>query len=465
MKELSIAEILFATNGNLLSGNTDTLVSSVVHDSRKASPGALFVPIVGNNFDGHKFIGDAFKSGAAASFVKTGYKLKIEDKIGALIEVDDTIKAMQDLAKYYRKKFTLPIIGVTGSVGKTTTKEMIAAALGSAMKVFKTKENYNGQIGVPLTIFELNDTYEIAIIEMGVSQIGEMEKLADIVNPDIGVITNIGVSHLENFKTVENICDEKLKIMKNPNGILYLNGDSPILAKKGKGSKCAVVYFGLNGDYAYKCQDIYSGEYIMDFTLTTSKFRENVSIPCLGIHNVYNALAAIGIASQLGTHIEDIKNGLKSFKNIGMRQQILSLSKGITVIDDSYNASPDSMKSAVSVLKSIDAGRKIVVMADMLELGENSEQFHYDIGRYIAIENVEILIAIGGQAQNVINGASSVGQKTKSYSCANNQEALEILRNIIESNDVILVKGSRSTHTEEIVKKLEDWFCGDDTKM
>lgn len=459
MKELSIAEILFATNGTLLSGNTDTLVSSVVCDSRKAHSGALFVPLLGDNVDGHEFIGDAFNSGAAASFVKTGYQLKIEGKIGALIEVDDTLKAMQYLAKYYRKKFTLPIIGVTGSVGKTTTKEMIAAALGSVMKVFKTSGNYNGQIGVPLTIFELNDTYEIAIIEMGVSKIGEMEKLADIVNPDIGVITNIGVSHLENFKTVENICDEKLKIMKNQNGILYLNGDSPILAKKGENSKCTVVYFGINGDYTYKCQDIYFGGYMTEFTLITSKFRENVSIPCLGIHNVYNALAAIGIASHLGKHIEDIKNGLKSFKNIGMRQQILSLNKGITVIDDSYNASPDSMKSAVNVLKSVDAGRKIVVMADMLELGENSAQFHYDIGRYIAIENIEILIAIGQQAKNVIDGASSVNQKTKSYSCANNHEALEILRNIIENNDSILVKGSRSMHTEEVVKKLENWFC------
>ncbi len=464
MKELSIAEILFATNGTLLSGNTDMLVSSVTCDSRKANSGALFVPLVGNNVDGHEFIGNAFKRGAYASFFKTGYKLKSGDKIGVLIEVDDTLKAMQDLAKYYRKKFTLPVIGVTGSVGKTTTKEMVAAALGSAMKVFKTKENHNGQIGVPLTIFELDDTYEIAVIEMGISQIGEMGKLADIVDPDIGVITNVGVSHLENFKTVENICDEKLKIMKNPNGILYLNGDSSILAKKGRNSKCTVVYFGINGDYTYKCQDIYSGKCATEFTLITSKFRESVSIPCLGIHNVYNALAAIGIALELGAYIEDIKNGLKLFKNVGMRQQILSLNKGITVIDDSYNASPDSMKSAVSVLKSINAGRKIVVMADMLELGENASRFHYDIGRYIAIENIEILIAIGHQSRNVMAGVASVNQKTKPYSCANNQEALEILQNIVENNDSILVKGSRSTHTEEIVQKLKNWFCRDDVK-
>lgn len=457
MKEVSIAEILSATSGTLLSGDTNAIVSSVVCDSRKVTPGALFVPLVGNNVDGHDFIDDAFEHGAAVSFVKTGYR-KNKDKIGALIEVDDTLKAMQDLAKYYRKKFALSIIGVTGSVGKTTTKEMIAAVLSSVMKVFKTKENYNGQIGVPLTIFELDDTYEIAIIEMGISQIGEMEKLADIVNPDIGVITNIGVSHLENFKTIENTCDEKLKIMKNPNGILYLNGDSPVLAKKGENSKCMTVYFGINGDYAYKCQDICSGECTTEFTLTTAKFRETVCIPCLGMHNVYNALAAIGIALQLGIHLEDVKNGLKSFKNVGMRQQILSLSRGINVIDDSYNASPDSMKSAINVLKSVGTERKIVVMADMLELGKNSARFHYDIGRYIAIEGIDILIAIGTQAQNTVAGVCSVNQKTKAYNCANNQEALGLLQNMIENNDSVLVKGSRSTHTEEIVQKLKDWF-------
>ena len=459
MEKISIAEILSATGGVLISGNTDETVSSVVCDSRKAVEGSLFVPLIGENVDGHDFINKAFENGAAASLIQSGYET--QNAKGPLIEVNDTLEAMQDLAAYYRRKFDIPVIAVTGSVGKTTTKEMIASVLGSAMKVFKTEGNYNGQIGLPLTIFNLDSSYEIAVFELGVSKFGEMEKLAKIADPNIGVVTNIGMSHLENFKTIENTCSEKLKILQNPNGILYLNGDCPILSKKGQDLGYTVVYFGVNGDYPYKCQDIYSKNENTTFTLVTSDFKENISIPCLGIHNVYNALAAIGVALKIGIHLDDIKKGLSSFKNVGMRQQISNLN-GITIIDDSYNASPDSMKSAITVLKSIGSGRKIVVMADMLELGGNSENAHYDIGRYMAIEGVNILITVGNLSQNAAEGIKSTNQEVISLKCSNNSEAFDTLKNIIKTGDKILVKGSRGMHTEEIVQNLKNYLTAQD---
>lgn len=453
MENITISEILAATHGKLLSGNTDQIIGSISCDSRKIGENGLFIPLKGENFNGNDFIEKAFENGAIASLVSSDYNP--QNISGPLIEVDDTLKAMQNLARYYLSKFDIPIIGVTGSVGKTTTKEMIAAALGKTMKVFKTEGNYNGQIGLPMTIFNLNNSYEVAILEMGVSRFGEMETLCDIANPDIGVITNIGMSHMENFKTMENTCKEKLKIVKKKNAVLYLNGDSPVLLKSEESVPQKVIYFGLNGDYPFKCQDVYSINGVTKFTLVTPEFREEISIPCLGIHNVYNALAAIAIAIGMGIHLEDIKEGLLTFKNVAMRQQISEINS-VTIIDDSYNASPDSMKSAVNVLKSIGGGRKIVVMGDMLELGENSANAHYEIGRYIAIEGINILITIGNESKNASEGAKSVNQSTLVVHCNNNNEAYKYLESTIKENDKILVKGSRGTHTEEIVQKLEE---------
>lgn len=453
MENITISEIITATGGKLLSGNTDQIISSVSCDSRKVGQNCLFIPLKGEHFNGNDFIEKAFENGAVVSLVSSDYDSG--NISGALIEVEDTLKAMQNLAGYYLSRFDIPVVGVTGSVGKTTTKEMIAAALGKTMKVFKTDGNHNGQIGLPLTIFDIDSSYEVAILEMGISKFGEMQKLCDIADPDIGVITNIGMSHMENFKTMENTCKEKLKIVKKKNAVLYLNGDSPILLDAENSVPQKIIYFGINGDYPFKCQDVYSTNGMTNFTLITPEFREEISIPCLGIHNVYNALAAVAVALNMGVHLTDIKEGLLAFKNVAMRQQISEIN-GITIIDDSYNASPDSMKSAVNVLKSMDGGRKIVVMADMLELGENSAKAHYEIGRYIAIEEINMLITIGDISKNASEGAKSVNQNTLVFHCSDNEEAYKLLESTLKENDKVLIKGSRGMHTEEIVKKLTE---------
>lgn len=454
MEQLTISEIIEATGGKLLSGNTDVTVTSVCIDSRKCEKNSLFIPLIGANNDGHMFIEKAFESGASVSLVQEHHDTT-KNLEGSLIMVKSTQKALGDLAKYYRNKFKIPFIGVTGSVGKTTTKEMIAAALGESLNVLKTQSNYNGQIGLPLTLFNLNSNHQAAVIEMGVSEFGEMDRLSEIANIDIGVITNIGVSHIENFKSTQNTCKEKIKMLPKNKGVLYLNGDSPILSDPEiKSLHNNIIYFGMNGNYPYRCQDIYSDNNETHFTLITPRYRESITIPCLGIHNVYNALAAIAVAEGMGVHIEDIKKGLLKFQNVDMRQQIIELNE-ITIINDSYNASPDSVKSSVSVLKTLaKPGRNIVVIADMLELGEKSPEIHFETGRYIAIEGIDVLITIGENSMYLSDGAKSSNKDILIAHFTDNREACGFLNDHITIGDKILIKGSRGMHTEEIANYL-----------
>lgn len=483
MENISIKEVLDATNGKLISGDTNCTINFVCIDSREIiknnSKNCLFVPLKGEHTDGHNFIKNSFESGAKASFIEKNcenYQEIISINNGILIEVDNTLCALQDLAKYYRSKFNIPVIGVTGSVGKTTTKEMLACVLSENLKVFKSQGNYNGQIGLPLSIFNLDSTHQVAVLEMGVSKFGEMDKLYQIAKPNIGVITNIGVSHLENFKNIKNTCQEKIKIVQDNNSKLYVNGDIPVLSNINKlnnfNQNINIIKFGINGNYNFTCQEIISECNQTSFVLSTPEFKENIIIPCLGIHNVYNSLATICVALDLNMHIEDIKSGLLKFKNSSMRQEILNLNN-IILIDDSYNSSPDSLKSSVSIIKNIKSTNKIIlILGDMLELGEESENLHFETGKYIASENknINILITVGENSKYLSDGAKNINPNLTCFHCKDNKEIIKILQenNILNNNntnlkninpDVFLVKGSRSMHLDEItnfIKKYEN---------
>ncbi len=458
MESISVGEIVKWSSGELISGDAEGIVTSVCVDSRQVQPGSLFVPIRGERVDGHDFIEEAFRRGAGASLLDSSYKgSKVCE--GTLISVDDTVKALQDIAKNYRKRFDIPVIGVTGSVGKSTTKEMTAAVLGSELDVLKTTGNYNGQIGLPLTLLNLESHHGAAVVEMGISKFGEMDRLADIACANIGIVTNIGVSHLENLKTSENICAEKLKLLKDYKGKYYLNGDSPLLA--GAANLEDVTYFGLNGSYKYSAQGIYFGSDSTEFVLVAPDFKDDITIPCLGMHNVYNALAAIAVALDMGIHLDDIKLGLLGYKGLSMRQQILNI-QGLNIIDDSYNASPDSVKSSVSVMRALPIkGKNIVVMSDMLELGERSEQIHYELGKYMAVEGIDVLITVGNLSKFIQRGADDSPIYIKTVHCKDNGDAFKEVMTFAEPGDKILVKGSRGMHTEEIVSMLRDALSED----
>lgn len=458
MEALFIKEILSSTNGTLLSGNINEKINYISTNSNNIQPNTLFIPIIGENVDGHNFILSAFANGAVATLTLHN---KVEDKSKVYIKVNNTLESLQNIAKNYRKKFQIPIIGVTGSVGKTSTKEMIASALSSKYNVLKTFGNMNSQIGLPLTILKIENNHDIAVIELGISKFNEMSKISNIANVDMAVITNIGISHIENLKTKENIRDEKLKIindLNNKDKTLYLNADDKLLLnlEEIKSIKSRIILFGLNSDSCnYKAKNIEINNQTTSFDLSLNQHTYKILVPSIGIHNVYNSLAAISIGIDLGMTIDEIQAGILSYKTESMRQQIHSLEK-ITVIDDSYNASPDSIKSGINVLNAVrnKNGKTIAVLADMLELGDFSQTEHFELGKFIANANIDAIIAIGQYAKYIINGALLINPNIYTNICTSNINAFNKLNSIIESNDTILVKGSRGMHTDEIVNML-----------
>ena len=453
MKSLSIRDIVNAVSGELLCGNENQLISSIVTDSKKVINNSLFVPIKGEKVDAHKFINDAFKLGAKATF--TQYK-NLASNSGTYILVEDSKKALQKLASFYRDKFNVPVIGITGSVGKTTTKEMVACALSYGGKVMKTKGNQNSQIGLPLTLFRLEDDDDFAVVEMGMSEFGEMQRLAKVAKVNRAIITNIGISHIENLKTQENIRNEKLHIIDcfNKNDTLFLNGNDPLLHALEGALDVKTVFFGTEEFCDYRAVNITSTETSTEFTLVSEKYNTKVSIPTIGMHNVFNALASIAVAVDVGLDIDTILEGLNTFKQPDMRQQI-NRTGYITLIDDSYNASPDSIKSGINVLKTIQKNnRSIAVIGDMLELGEHSYHAHSALGEYLAEKNIDIVVTIGNESKAIVDGVKSKSQNIIAKSFNSNCEAIDYLDQIIKKNDTLIVKGSRGMHTDEIVNYL-----------
>lgn len=455
METLTISEILQATNGTLICGNKEEIITNVSTNSKDVSFGSLFIPIIGERFDAHKFINSALNSGAVATICSD---IKYCNKLKTWILVKDTKDALQNIAAYYRAKFNIPIIGVTGSVGKTSTKEMISSVLSTKKNVLKTKANLNSQIGLPLTVLEINKSHDLAVIEMGMSMFGEMSKLSKIAKPTIAVITNIGISHIENLKSQENILSEKIHIADyvKDNGTVYLNGDDPLLWDIKNKLTYKTKTFGLS-----KRNDIHPSSTNCDdketkFTVNINGKLEEFFIHAIGSHHILNALAAIAIALDLNYSVKDIKSGISSFKPLKMRQEIYKTENGITIIDDSYNASPDSITSGLSVLNLFNTnGEKVAVLADMLELGEYSLKAHFDLGKTAVNLGITNIITIGEMAKQIAAGAKKINPNCKTKSFSNNNDAILYIKSILKSGDIVLVKGSRGMKTDEIVTNLK----------
>lgn len=456
MEPISIREILYATGGEMINrGSSDCEITNISVDSREAVAGTLFVPIVGERTDAHDFISAAFDTGACATLTS---KRDIGFFAKPCILVNDTMEALQSLASYYRDKFDIPVIGVTGSVGKTSTKEMIYSALSPKLNCLKTLGNQNSQIGLPLTIFNIEKSHEAAVIEMGMSQPGEMSRLSKIAKPTIAAITNIGISHIENLHSKDNILKEKLHIadFMEKSSPLFVNGDDEMLRSQAVCAKQRTVTFGFADSDNLKAENVVSGTFGTTFELELGSIQQKFAINAVGSHNVLNALCAIGIGLELDVGVDDLVVGIASFKSPKMRQEIHAID-GYTLIDDSYNSSPDSMKSGIDVLNTVGGDKKkILVCADMLELGSYATKAHFDLGIYAAQNGVTHIVSIGKLAKNISLGAKRTNTDVRTHVCALNSEAYDLLREMISPGDTVLVKGSRGMKTEEIVRKLLD---------
>ncbi len=458
---MNVSDICAATGGILISGNPDIGFSGVSTDTRTIKPGNLFIALKGDRFDGHDYIGNAAGSGAAGVLVSRaddGMFSAISGS-GAVIRVGDTTKALGDLAAWHRRRYRLRVAAVTGSVGKTTTKDFIASILASRYRVLKSEGNFNNEIGLPLTVLNIDDTHDALVVEMGMSGAGEIQRLSEIAKPDVAVITNIGISHIEKLGSMRNILEAKLEITYGMGDatLLLLNGDDPMLlnVKCPKGRKMA--FFGTGEGLEYRAANIRPEKGGMVFDVECGgKGSDEFYINQPGLHNVYNALAAVAVAMEEGFSAEEIASGLSRYMPGKMRLNIIDKVR-FKIIDDTYNASPQSMKAAMDVLSAMRGSRKIAVLGEMLEMGEWAYDAHKDVGKSAAAAGMDILITAGGNSGYISEGAVESGMPAdKVFHFNGKREAAAFLLNLIKDDDIILVKGSRGARMEEVVAFLAE---------
>lgn len=449
------AEILEATGGRELHPCPEGF-TGISTDSRAVLAGELFVPLVGKNFNGHDFIRAAFDRGAAGALVKKGKRLKPPEGM-ALIEVPDTLRALQDIAHYMRmKRADLKVVGVTGTNGKTTTKEMLAAILAARGPVLKNEGNLNNEVGVPLTLLRLEDSHWAAVVEMGTSAPGEITRLSEIAEPSIGVITNVGPGHLEGLGSMEGVARAKGELVRAmaPDGRAVLNMDDPYLREILEANRDRAVTFGMTPGADISASEIDEAADGVAFLLNTPAGSAAVQLSSLGSHNVYNALAAAGAAWSLGLSPGEIRQGLANYQPARMRMEVLVF-EGARIINDAYNANPASMAAALNALASVREGRRIAVLGDMLELGPAAKKAHYDVGRLAGAEGYSLLILVGKHAHDTARGAKEAGMPSGDIVIARDpDEAAAALSGRIRPGDCILVKGSRSMRMERVVDCL-----------
>lgn len=429
--------------------NGKALFSGFATDSREVKEGDCFLCIRGERTDGHLYIASAEENGAACFLCEEDLKTKLP-----YIKVKSVTEGLQNMALHHRKTrlFDTKIVAVTGSVGKTTTKELTAAVLSEAYKTYKTRGNKNSETGLPITVLETESSHQAAVVEMGMSGLGEIRTLSKIALPDIGIITNIGLSHIEHLKTQENILKAKTEIVDGMvhSSPLLLNADDPLLfGWKGWEN---ILFFGIRNPAAdFRAEEIAGDDHSVRFTIVHGKERVPAEIPIAGVHNVYNALAAVAAGVLFGIPLEKGAEGLKNYVSPPMRQKIYE-TKGITVFEDCYNAVPDSVIASLQVLKRMN-GRKIALLGDMLELGERSAELHRLVGQ--SLSGIDLFICYGPHAENYAEGARNAGLPRENiFAFPVREEASCKLVETVRKGDCILFKASRGMHAEEVMKEL-----------
>lgn len=456
MESMTLDEILTAVNGTLLGEfrELDTKVEGVETDSRTIHPGALFVPLVGERFDGHAYINSALENGAAGCFTARERETYLPGKF--YIKVSSPLRALRDLAAYYRTRFPIPLVGITGSVGKTTTKDMIAAVLGVKYNVLKTEGNMNSREGMPLTLLRLNRSHEIAVIEMGMSQAGEIDYLSGIAKPDVAVITNVGDAHIENLGSRENIFKAKCEIFNNlrQDGAAVLNGDDELLRTLRQSVPFEMVFCGSSEGTDYRAVDIGAGEgNSICCTAVTPGESFVMEIPALGRHMIYPALMAAAVGRRFGMTREQILEGIQRFEPTKMRMNVLRRGEGITILNDAYNANPQSMRAAIGVLSDSKSAFKLAVLGDMFELGSLAPALHAGVGEYLGKAGIDCLVAVGALSEHMAKAARAAGVPAV-FHCPDKGAAIPVLKDAVRPDSTILVKASRGMAMEELVDYL-----------
>jgi UDP-N-acetylmuramoyl-tripeptide--D-alanyl-D-alanine ligase len=459
MIKISVRELLKITKGKLLKSGvvSEQQAKGVSIDSRTLQKGNLFIAIKGENQDGHKFIPQAFEKGAALALAERTEVRGLSQENLPIIVVEDTKKVLYDLAWWYRKKFDLPTVAITGTNGKTTTKEMGSAVLSRKYKVLKSPKSYNNLIGIPLTLFEIGPEAEILVLELGMSSLGEIAQLTELTQPDWGVITNIGPAHLEFMKSLENIAKAKFELVDNmaKDKTLILNADDSFLSKRIKQEKRKVITFGIENQANYRATSIDSnGNGHYHFKVN---HQPQIKLKILGKHNIYNALAAFALGKELGVDEDLIRQSLENYKPARLRMELFRV-KGVNLIDDTYNANPISMQKALEILTQVKSrGRKIAVLGDMLELGEKSDEFHFNIGEKAGELNIDYLLFRGEFSKSIAVGAKQKGMDQKKIEIfKENKDISSWLFDNLKVGDTVLFKASRKMKFEEIVEELKN---------
>jgi UDP-N-acetylmuramoyl-tripeptide--D-alanyl-D-alanine ligase len=452
MSVLRLADVVAATGGQLLSGEPSRPLSGVSIDTRTIGGGQLFVAIVGPRFDGHDFLGAAAASGAAAAMVSRDLPPSVLD----LVRVDDTTRGLAALAQHARRRTTAPVVAITGSTGKTTTKEMAAHLLATQGAVLKTQGNLNNQYGLPLMLLRLTDEHRFAVFELGMSAAGELRHLSAIAEPDIAVITNVAPVHLEFFSSVDAIAAAKAEILEGlrPDGVAVLNGDDPRVRRIGEAHRGDVIWFGHDRAFAVSAERWRGTVHGMRFDLRIGGTSVDVALPLAGPHFVMNFLAAAAVAHRLGLNPDAIAEAATSLRPAAHRGEVLRLGQRVTLIDDSYNSNPVAVEAAVTALGMAGGGRRVAFLGDMLELGPTGPELHAETGRRLG-GRVDVLVGVGPLSAALLEGARQAGLGPQVlHHFADSTQAAAAAVALVEAGDALLVKGSRGIHMESIVDTL-----------
>lgn len=455
MAMFTIHEVEEATEGVLLAPCTqDTVFSEVDTDTRAIADGSLFVAFKGERFDGHNFVLQALQDGAAGAVVS---EIRDEYKTvhAPIFVVKNTVAAYQGLARFHRRRFAIPVIAVTGSVGKTSTRNLIATVLAQKYNVLQTEKNFNNEIGLPKTLLQLTKDHQACVVEMGMRGLGQIQALAAIAEPTIGVVTNVGKSHIELLGSQENIAKAKSELVQalDAQGTAVLNEDDAFVCPMASLCKGSVITYGTKETAAVRADDVRMDKSGLHFTCHCADKTVAVQVPVIGRHHVYNALAAMAVGQLVGLTAEQMQQGLASYKGVPLREELVHIGP-YTFINDSYNANPASMSSAVHTLASLTQGRKIAVLGGMGELGDWAPKEHAAIGRLIVQEQIDILITLGDLGTYIAEAARHEGMKAV-YTVQTHAEAAAKLQALLQPSDTILLKGSRTFEMEKILPYFE----------